>query len=235
MSNPSHMDKTKTRTWVMVLYPEDPSHQNCISLLKQSGYDFACILHDKDTWDKDECADHAPGDPKKPHWHVVLKVKSPRYRKPLADEFYIKPQCLEPCRDVKKALLYLVHDGYDTKFQYDVNDVFGPLSSQLETLLMCDNEGERVIEIVHMIDQSPGLCTYREILLKACRAGLYGDFRKLGAGVRYLLDEHNDEIKNELVRDSKPTAGAYEKAISQAEFTGFVCGYESRKKGVQNL
>lgn len=188
------MENPKSRNWNMILYPDDPTHQQCITVLAQNGYDHASILHDKDTWDENESPNHDKGEAKKPHWHIVLKVKNPRYRNAIADELGIAPNYLEPCRDLKKSLLYLIHDGFETKYQYDITDVNGPLKQQLETLLMCDNEGERVLEIVHMIDQSPGVCTYREILVKACKAGLWPDFRKLGTGVKFLLDEHNNEF-----------------------------------------
>lgn len=225
------MENPKSRTWCMVLYPEDETHINCISLLTQSGYDFAYILHDKDTWDENESPNHEKGEIKKEHWHVVLKVKNPRYRNAVADELGISPNYLEPCRDIKKSLLYLVHDGYDTKFQYDVTDVQGPLVSQLETALACDSEAERVIELVHIIDQSPGACSYREILLKACKAGLWSEFRKLGTGVKCLIDEHNMENYGTYV---PPTGGYYSRDYSNACFAGFVAGCESMKKHNDN-
>lgn len=226
------MENPKSRTWCMVLYPEDPTHVNCMSILAQSGYDYAAILHDKDTWEENESPNHEAGEQKKEHWHVVLKLKSPRYRNPVAEELGITPNYLEQCRDIKKALLYLVHDGYDTKYQYDVIDVLGPLVKQLETALMCDNEAERVIELVHIIDQSPGACTYREILLKACQAGLWSEFRKLGTGVKCLLDEHNMECYGDM---RPPTEGYYQADLRNATFAGFVVGCESMKHRESNL
>lgn len=187
------MDKTRSRCWCLLLYPEDPAHASCMDTLAQNGYDYAAILHNMDVWEENESPNHEKGEPKKDHWHVVLKFKNPRYRDSLASELAIAPNYIEPCRDTKKALLYLVHDGYDTKYQYDVSNVYGSLTKQLETLLLCDNEGERILEIVHMIDASPGRCTYREILIKACKAGLWSDFRRLGTGVKWLIDEHNED------------------------------------------
>ena len=219
------MENIKTRTWCMVLYPEDSTHSNCISILSQSGYDFAYILHDKDLWEENESTEHIVGEPKKEHWHVVLKLKNPRYRNAVAQELGIAPNYLEPCRDLKKALLYLVHDGYEAKFQYDVSEVVGTLRLQLETALMCDNECERVLELVHIIDSMSYNCKYREVLVKACEAGLWSEFRKLGTGIKYLIDEHNSDYENIYSNGSKPTVGAYEDAKSLARFEGFVQGH----------
>ena len=37
----------------------------------------------------------------------------------------------------------------------------------------------------------PVPCTYRKFLVAVCENGMYGDFRRMGSGVKTLLDEHN--------------------------------------------
>lgn len=180
----------------MVLYPEDETHSNCIQRLQENGYTFACILHDKDTYENGESDEHAEGELKKAHWHVVLRMTNPRFREPLANELGIAPNYIEPCRNRDSALLYLVHDGLPNKYQYDVNDVFGPLVPNLQKLLVDDDEGQRVKSIINIIDTIPRRVTYREILLLACDNGLYGDFRRIGSGIKWLLDEHNSQFES---------------------------------------
>lgn len=217
------MEKIKSRCWVMVLYPDDPSHVECMSTLAQGGYTYAAILHDKDTWEDGENENHKAGETKKPHWHVVLRTLNPRWRDSVADELGIKPTYLERCRDRNAALLYLVHEGYSQKYQYDVNDVLGPLAVNLAKLLVDDDEGQRVVTIVNMIDQSPGRVGYREILLKACNAGLYGEFRRLGSGVKWLIDEHNEDFEKALT-------GNLGVQVSYDEFNEFVKWSQAFKK-----
>lgn len=188
------MDNPRSRNWCLVLYPEDETHKNCIENLLKGSYNYAAILHDKDTWLADESPDHVEGELKKPHWHVVLVCGNARYRNGLAEELGIKPNYLEVCRGRDTALLYLVHDGYPEKYQYDIDDCFGSLVPNLEKLLVCQDEGEKVKTIVSMIDSAPGKLSYRSILLKACDNGLYGEFRRLGSGIKYLLDEHNEQF-----------------------------------------
>ena len=192
------MEKVKSRCFVMVLYPEDPTHAECINRLMTGGYTYAAIKHDHDTWDVDESPSHEAGEPKKEHWHVVLRFLNPRWLDSVAEELGIKSNYLEKCRDRDSALLYLVHEGYPNKYQYDVSNVFGPLAVNLQKLLVDDDEGQRVVTIVNMIDQSPGRVKYREILLKACNAGLYGEFRRLGSGVKWLIEEHNEDLAEAL-------------------------------------
>lgn len=184
-------NKIKSRCWCLVLYPEDDSHMECVSLLCSGGYLFAGILHDQDTWEEGESESHKAGEPKKAHWHIVLRFPNPRWRHSIAEELGIKENYLEVCRDRDSALLYLVHEGYNNKYQYSQDNVFGPMRDNLIKLLVDDDEGSRVLTIVSMIDEMERPASYRKALIQACQNGLYGDFRRLGVGVKWLLDEHN--------------------------------------------
>lgn len=187
------IENNRSRNWCLVLYPDDTSHVSALEKLAESGFSYAACLHDRDVYHDDDCPeDKKSGDPKKSHWHVVLKLKNARWQNAIADDLGITPNYLKPCRNLDSSLLYLVHDGYNDRYQYDITDVFGPLKPSLEKLLFADDEGERVLTIVAMIDQVSGKASYRDILVKACKCGLYGEFRRLGSGVKWLIDEHND-------------------------------------------
>lgn len=192
------MENIRARNWCAVLYPDDPTHYECILKLSKSAYKYAGILHDRDTWEEGENEKHKAGEKKKDHWHIVLKFAQARWRKAIAEELGIAENYLEPCRNMDGALLYLVHEGFDKKYQYNSEEVFGALRPALEKLLVADDEGSRVLEIIKMIDQSPGRVSFREILIKVCNNGLYGDFRRLGSGAKWLIDEHNEEFDKEL-------------------------------------
>lgn len=113
---------------------------------------------------------------------------------PLAEQLGISPNYLQSSPNLAQALTYLVHFGYPNKTQYEQSEVSGPLANRLGKYLITEDEGERVLQIVEMIDSSPSP-TYREILIKACKAGLYSEFRRLGYGVKMLLEEHYAENK----------------------------------------
>lgn len=222
------MNKVKARCWVLVLYPEDSTHAECIEKLNQGGYTYAGILHDRDFWEDGENEEYAAGEPKKAHWHIVLRFTNPRWRDSVADELGIKPNYIEQCRNRDSALLYLVHEGFPNKYQYDIADVFGPLAVNLQKLLVDDDEGQRVVAIVNMIDSSPGRVSYREILLKACNAGLYGEFRRLGSGVKWLIDEHNEDFDSSLF-DNRGVQASYD------DYREFVKWSEAFKKSGRSI
>ena len=99
--------------------------------------------------------------------------------------------------------MYLVHgdEKHADKYQYDISEVFGPLAPHVAKLMQNGDEGMKVIEIVKKIDSIFGRANYRELLLWACENGLYGEFRRLGNGIGYLLREHNDEFYVQLYKD----------------------------------
>lgn len=185
----------RDRKFCLLLYPDCEAHVAIMEQLETGGYKYAAILHDKDIWQDNESEEHEAGTFKKPHWHVVLKFEQARWVNAVCKELNgLESNYIQKCNSFDSALLYLVHDGLEEKYQYPFDSVFGNLAPALGKLLQSDDEGSRVLEIVRMIDQSPGKVGYREILVKACNNGLYGEFRRLGSGVKWLIDEHNEEI-----------------------------------------
>ena len=222
--------KFKDRKYVAVLYPEDPTHAAAMEKLKSGGYDYAAILHDSDVYEEDG-KDHKKGDLKKPHWHIVIRF-SPNalWNTAVAKDLGIEPNYLEKCRNMNRSLLYLVHRDNPEKFQYDLSQVFGSeaMISVLSKLLTEEDEGLRVLSIVKMVEDEPGIISPTEMLKKACKDGYYGEFRRMGMWSHIIIQEHNDRIKDELYRSKN--AGAYQDEIDKNGFRNFIEGYEAGRK-----
>ena len=186
----SESAKYRNRKFCAVLYPEDPAHSAAIEKLQSGGFNFAAILHDRDV--------NENGETKKSHWHVVLRYKNAVWNTAVAKELGIEPNYIEICRDVDAALCYLVHYGNDDKFQYEYESVFGPLKLRLASLLADTDEGTRAMNLVEIIEASPGFIGYTDLLKKAVSAGLYADLRRMGHFATGLIREHNAKIYEEL-------------------------------------
>lgn len=227
-------EKWRDRKFRLLLYPDDPTHSKCMECLQSAGYKFAAILHDQDVWEDgdEDLGKHKVGSKKKAHWHVVLKFPQAKWSTALCKELGIKENYIRKCNSFDGALTYLVHEGYQTKFQYDFEKVFGPLAPALGKLLVDDDEGMRVLEIVRMIDDTPGCIGYRELLVKACNNGLYGEFRRLGSGIKWLIDEHNAEYSVSFGQQKNNSP--LQRAIDQAGFDGYVKGHQDGLKDKHN-
>ena len=217
MSNPT---KFRDRKFCAVLYPEDETHAACIEKLKTGGYNFAAILHDQDV--------NEEGELKKPHWHIVVKFPNAVWNEALAKELGITANYLEKARSLDSALLYLVHYGYEEKYQYDIQEVFGTLQTRLASLLADTDESTRALTIYDLIRNAPGVVTYTEIFEKACKAGLYGDFRRMGTGVMYLINDHNYEF----TRQDQNNAGV---TISRQGFNEYLRWTSNKTDDIQPL
>lgn len=185
----SDSQKFRDRKFVAVLYPDDGTHVAAIEKLMAGGYNFAGILHDQDVYEDGE----HEGELKKPHWHIVLRFKNAVWNTAIAKELGITPNYLEACKDVDAALVYLVHYAHPKKFQYEYEKVFGPMKVKLATLLADTDEGTRVLNLVEIIESSPGPIGVSELLKKAVAAGLYADLRRMGTFATAMVREHNYE------------------------------------------
>lgn len=78
---------------------------------------FAFILHDKDV---DEI-----GNPKKKHWHIMIRLYESRRHTDVASWFGLSVSCIQTSKSGKydDMLLYLIHENAPEKYQYDLSKV----------------------------------------------------------------------------------------------------------------
>lgn len=107
----------RTRTWAFVAYPESLP-QNWRAVLDEMGVPWACSpLHDKDV-------NETTGEPKKPHYHVVLSFSGPKsYEqvKEITDK--LKATIPQKCHSVRGAVRYMAHLDNPEKAQYSTKEI----------------------------------------------------------------------------------------------------------------
>ena len=107
----------------LILYPEDKSHVKAMQIIEKE-YEFKAILHDKDTEDN--------GEPKKPHFHYIVKMPNSSPNSTLANNLGIKENYVQVIHTLKGAYDYLTHKFTPNKYQYDNIDLFGSLVIDIE-------------------------------------------------------------------------------------------------------
>lgn len=173
----------RDRKFCAVLYPDDPAHALAFEKIKES-FDCAYILHDCD------CVEDT-GELKKPHYHVVFTFPNPRYLSSVAVDLGIPENYIERCIKLNASLRYLIHADNPDKYQYPMDAVGGSLKDRLRKLVCDVSEEQQVLSLVKYLDDVYGFVSYREFLIYACENGFYSSFRRLGYGVKFLLDEKN--------------------------------------------
>lgn len=223
-------ERIRSRVFVGLWYPEDPTHVNAMKLLNDMKFQYVAILHDKDTYDKDDAKDEdgkRVGDLKKEHWHLVIKFQNARSIHSLADELGIKANYLQTCSNTTEAYRYLLHFGWEYKYQYNASECFGPLSPAVEKVCIEQDENVRFGQIMAMLDEC-GVVTAQRFYTMASEVGLLGDVRRFGSVMLRFIDDHNSKYLNNY--STRPNTGAYVDALDQAAFHGFVAGHQAGKK-----
>ncbi len=188
------MDKFRARNFCAVLYPEDETHAMALSLLAQ-GYKYAAILHDRDVYDADDTDDDAlVGQPKKAHWHIIIKFPQARWNTAVSQELGITENYLQKCNSVDDYLVYMVHYELPHKAQYDKSEVFGTMDTDLaRALAKVKTPDEKALEVIDIID-GLGFCDMRSVIVECAKAGRFGELRQMGSWVPYLIACHNELI-----------------------------------------
>lgn len=116
MSKDNTSNNVKKRHWAFVLYPES-APSDWVEQLQQKGV-LAAIspLHDRDT--------NPTGEPKKPHYHVILSYSGPTsYSVIKAITDSLGQPIPQPLEQVRGYYRYLTHMDNPEKAQYDAADI----------------------------------------------------------------------------------------------------------------
>lgn len=190
--------KERSRIWNMILYPEDPLHMKAIEYIRKE-FQYVGILHGMDQWteeDEKQNPEHKAGTFKKPHMHFVIRFTQARWNTSLSDVLGVPINYMERCRSFDNSAVYLLHEGCDDKYQYDISELEGPLVPSVIKLLENANEDERVIKLVKLISTS-GYIHWEDLVIMACNNGLYADLRRMGYILGKIVEEHNLKVKAE--------------------------------------
>ena len=129
----------RTRNWTFLVYPESAPADWIERLTEQQIPFIVSPLHDKDLT--------PTGEPKKPHWHVVLvfsSVKSYEQAKEASESVLgARP---ERVKDIRAMVRYLTHIDYPSKAQYDRNDIrlYGGVDIDLDVYFLTKSDLKQI-------------------------------------------------------------------------------------------
>lgn len=156
----------KSRCFSLELYPEDNEHCNILDYII-SYFNYAYILHDKDKWEQDVIDKdtgeiiHKMGDLKKPHWHVIICFKNPRYIKKLKDELNLKH--IETCNFYAYAR-YLIHKDNPKKYQYELSEIKTNMELRINNAINRDYEqSEQDTRLLYKYIQDKNFVSFRSL------------------------------------------------------------------------
>lgn len=179
------MEKFRSRSFCLLLYPDDPSHVVAIDTIVNN-YDCAYILHDKDVMQD--------GEIKKSHYHFVVNVgKNAVWSTAFSDNLGISSNYIQRCRSLDRSLEYLIHFNEPEKYQYDIDCVHGSLRSRLLQIISSSDktEGDKVSDLLDFIDNYEGYLKISVFSRYCASVGMWDIFRRSGVIFIKVIDEHN--------------------------------------------
>ena len=133
----------RTRNWNIIVYP-DSAPSNWRDILDESHIEWVeSPLHDKDV--------NPTGEPKKPHWHVLLMFGGVKSYEQVLD--FIQPlNCPIPqkCHNAKSSVRYMSHLDHPDKAQYKTGDIVAHGGVDVKDLLK-PSSGEKYELVREMI------------------------------------------------------------------------------------
>lgn len=193
-------DNARGRIFNILLYPDNIEHLQAIYNLRNNGYDYVGIKHDKDIYFEDKLNDdlsikHAKGELKKEHFHFVVKFKNARYISAVAKELDIDDRFIEICKNFKNSTAYLLHIGYEDKYQYSNDELEGNLIPEVLKLIDDTCEDCKFISLLDLLDSFDTVVSKTQFARICVLNGLYSVFRRNSYYVLGCLQEHNEMIK----------------------------------------
>lgn len=172
----------KYYTYAMVLYKETESYDynEVIKYIENNYENYAYIVHDRDD--------------KKIHTHVLVHFKNKRYATAISKELGVPINYIEKANLIP-YLRYLIHFDDEDKFQYNVDDVRGPMKKQLISILDPKlDEVEQVSIISSFIFENSDYLSHTSLLQYVLRVKCYSAYRRNFALFNQLILEHNRNL-----------------------------------------
>ena len=179
---------TKNRHWTFVVYPESVV-SNWIELLIETGLPFAISpLHDKDL--------NSNGEPKKPHYHVVVTYDGPTTYKSVNENICKLIGSTIPQRvlSLRGIYRYLTHEDNPEKYQYNRDFIQEYNNFHID---MTETEITYKIASITLEAEAQSICNYLDLINYYLSDGDYDNF-KIVQQHPYYFGKIVDNIKKAL-------------------------------------
>lgn len=129
----------RVRNWTFLVYPESAPADWIEKLTEQQIPFIVSPLHDKDKT--------PTGEPKKPHWHVVLMFSGKKsYEAVKVITESVLGTIPERVKDIRAMVRYLTHIDYPSKAQYDKKDIglYGGVDVDLDSYFLTKSDLKQI-------------------------------------------------------------------------------------------
>ena len=156
--SPKLNTKTKYRAFAVILYDDCIEHMQLkIYIESRKYYQYVMIKHDRDYWtetDEDvQNGTHYAGEPKKPHYHLLWRTKTPQTLQSQINYFGTFVKMIVGINSVESYVRYMIHDTPASlnKAKYDYTELIG--STSLINLALADTSDRAAFNLGTLLDE----------------------------------------------------------------------------------
>ena len=187
------MNNKRFYNFNLVIYEDDEGFKEQFNAIQEEK-DAIWIRHDKDIDDE--------GNLKKPHYHIVLKLKNACTISALSKRINVDENMIEMVKkSLNGCLKYLIHYGSDDKYQYNKTEVKSnsdALKRRFDDLVTKDvPEVDKVISIQQFIEEHNDYIKISVLSKYVQKINVWDAFRRNYAFIKDLVNEHNGKISGE--------------------------------------
>lgn len=171
------MSTIKSRSFALLLYPkEDETHRQALQYIINN-YSYAYITHDKDIY-QEYTEEHAKGEIKKEHTHVVIYFDNARHNTSIAEEIGIEKNYLQKSNFVA-ITKYLIHQENKEKYQYKREEIITNMKEKVESALNLKGDYKTLEskEVLNMIKENK-IESFADLVYMAENKGLLQEIMK---------------------------------------------------------
>lgn len=188
-------NKKRYYNFTLVIYEDDENFKEQMESIKQT-QESIWIRHDQDV-------NEETGELKKPHYHVVMKLKVNCTISALSKKLGIQENMIEPVKkSLNGCLKYLIHYGDDNKYNYDPNEVQSnsdKLKRRFLDLVNKDTpEEEKMISIYEFIQSQKDYIDANILFKYAVKNNIWDAYRRNYSIIKDLVNNHNGKINAKL-------------------------------------
>lgn len=161
----------KYRTWLMLLYPDCPEHQQIMDEIPRLFPSAIWATHDSDI-------DPETGELKKEHVHYVIYFTNEVYKSRVTKAFQWYSSInrfVKPGKDVKMRVRYLLHLDNPDKYRYPITYLKGNVEPYKKYIDSDKREEDDVQKIILMLKYDTPF-SYTDMLQKVKDMGCYKTF-----------------------------------------------------------
>lgn len=197
------MSDERSKNWVFIGYP-DSMPKDWETKLRDMKIDIAVSpLHNKDV--------NPDGEPKKPHYHIILKYSSNKSKEQVKKDIEVfNSPSPEKVKSMKGQVRYLVHIDNPEKAQYSQEDilVIGGWDIMQYFVLTQADRHNHIADMMDFVDEN-GITEFNALLRYARKNRRDDWFPLLCDNSAYVMDKYICSIRNEK-KDEQQTPKATE-------------------------